>query len=275
MIRERLGAAVLRAYPRPVRTARGLEMLGTLLDAGDISFGSFARESASLGLAGLRERARETSHITVGRLTAEAFRLAALIWITVSLAGIISADLFAWPHGLQGLGGWLLLLWPILLCSLLGYDRAAGVCGIAWVVSVQTPVALGPYSMLALGSIVPLVGFIVMAISPRRRAHGVRPLAWLIPTAAMSLISQPSVLGLGTLGIAALAAATATGLFVVAVSPRLLLASALVWASIGAMYAGQALWRGTPTSPNALLIAAPLAILAVSACLRIIRHRTT
>jgi hypothetical protein len=37
VIQERIGQAALRAYPPAVREARGLEMLGMLLDAGEQS----------------------------------------------------------------------------------------------------------------------------------------------------------------------------------------------------------------------------------------------
>jgi len=43
VIRERIGRVALRAYPPAVRQARGLEMLGMLLDAGELSRRAFAR----------------------------------------------------------------------------------------------------------------------------------------------------------------------------------------------------------------------------------------
>ena len=200
MIRKCVGVLILRLYPRSVRIERGDEMLGTLLDAGANSATAFVRESASLALAGVRARARASAQLPAARLLADAFRLAAVIWIAVSLAGI-SALAFAYPAGLGGLELWLLLLWPVLTFSLLGYDRMAGLCGFAWVASVQLPIALGPYPALLAGSLVPLLGFIVMIISPRCRPSDARRLAWLLPTIAVSLIMQPAVFDVGVLGI--------------------------------------------------------------------------
>jgi hypothetical protein len=56
VIRERIGQVALRAYPPAVREARGQEMLGMLLDAGEHSSLAFVRESGSVVLGGLRER---------------------------------------------------------------------------------------------------------------------------------------------------------------------------------------------------------------------------
>src|ERR1700722_3098204 len=54
MIRTRVGAAVLRAYPADTRAALGAEMLSTLLEASTGSRDRFAREAVDLLRLGLR-----------------------------------------------------------------------------------------------------------------------------------------------------------------------------------------------------------------------------
>ncbi len=72
MIRERIGGAALRAYPPPVRQARGPEMLGMLLDAGEQSRLAFVPERGSLVLGGLRERRAIAARAGTRRLIADA-----------------------------------------------------------------------------------------------------------------------------------------------------------------------------------------------------------
>ncbi len=56
MIRRRLGLLVVRAYPRATRRVRGVEMVDTLIERSEDSFGEFVRDCGSLVAAGLRER---------------------------------------------------------------------------------------------------------------------------------------------------------------------------------------------------------------------------
>lgn len=264
---------MLRVYPPRARLDRGDEMLGTLLDAAD-SPAAFVRESASLVLAGIRERARVSAQISGARLLADAFRQATLVWIVIWLAGT-AALVLAHPKSLGGLEMWLMLLWPIAAVSMLGYDRLAGACGAAWMIGVQLPIASGPYPFLLAGSLVPLIGFSVMIITPRRRPRNVRRLAWLVPIIAVSVITQPVVLGFGALGILSLTGLSTAGALLLVADPRLLMATALVWASIGMMYTEPVVLHGTPISSVVLLVAgAPVTILIVSARLRKLRLRS-
>jgi hypothetical protein len=248
-------------------------MLGTLLDVGDTSATAFARECVSLALAGVRERARTNAGTTFAGMVSGTLRWAAILWIALNLAGI-SGDALAYPAGVRGIVLWLLLLWPVLALALLGYDRRAGLCGIAWVASLQTPIALGPYPNLFAGSLVPLVGFVAMLIAPRRKPHDPRQLAWLFPAIAISLIHGhgPGLLGFGfcPLAIPALALISLAGILILEIDPRLAIASSLVWASIGLMSAEEAILSDSPMNATVLLLAcAPIAILIASA------HRRT
>jgi hypothetical protein len=272
MIRERIVRSILGAYPPEVTAERGEEIISTLLDAGDESSCAFVRECASLGLAGVRERASKSAQLTSARLIADAFRLAAVLWLVIRLSGI-SADALGYPAGVQGLVLWLLFLWPILGFFLLGHERLAGLCGIAWIVTLQLPIALGPYPDLIAGLTVPLAGFVVMAFAPRDRPHNSRRLAWLLPALVLSVLSQPFELTFGTVGLVALTIISATALLLVS-DPRVFLACGLVWASIGMIYAAQALLRGQSPHPATTLIASlPLAALTASLRIRAIRRR--
>ena len=97
MIRERIGRAALRAYPPAVRQARGLEMLGMLLDAGESSGRAFVRESGSLVLGGLRERRAITARAGTRRLIADSCCQAVLILLTLLMIRVLSTELSAGP----------------------------------------------------------------------------------------------------------------------------------------------------------------------------------
>ena len=66
MNRERVGSAVLRAYPAETRKARGTEMLGTPPDSSADSSFRFAREVVDLLRLGLRSRATQIAGAGVG-----------------------------------------------------------------------------------------------------------------------------------------------------------------------------------------------------------------
>src|ERR1700735_4657581 len=166
-----------------------------------------------------------------------------------------AADALGYPAGVQGFVLWLLFLWPILGVFLLGHERLAGLCGIAWILTLQLPIALGPYPDLIAGSAVPLCGFVVMVFAPRDRRHNSRRLAWLFPAFGLSVLAQPFELTFGTVGLVALTIISASGLLVLVSDPRVLLACALVWASIGMIYAAQALLLGQSPQPAVALIA--------------------
>jgi hypothetical protein len=273
MSRERIARVILRAYPPEITSERGEEILSTLLDAGDESSRAFARECGSLALAGIRERAAKGAQLISARLVGDAFRLAAVLWMVIRLSGISAAAL-GYPPGVQGFVLWLLFLWPILGVFLLGHERLAGLCGIAWIVTLQLPIALGPYPDLIAGSIVPLGGFVVMVFARRDRRHDSRRLAWLLPVFGLSVLAQPFELTFGTFGVVALTIISAAGLLVLVSDPRVLLACALVWASIGMVYAAQALLLGQPPRPAVALIASlPLAAVTAVLRLRTIRRR--
>lgn len=111
VIRELIGAAVLRSYPDETRAERGEEMLGTRLDAGDRSRTAFVREG-TLVHADARERARAAAKISTGELVRDSLLWAAMLWMAVNLARISGAVLRD-PQSIQGVALWMLLLWPV------------------------------------------------------------------------------------------------------------------------------------------------------------------
>jgi hypothetical protein len=272
MSRERIVTFILRSYPPTVRGDRGREMLGTLLDVSEESAGTFVRECASLGLGGMRERARQAAPRTTGQLIT-AFRHAATLWIIIGLVGI-SGDALSYPAGIHGLVLWLLLLWPVLVVALLGYERLAGACGVAWVATVQLPIAFGPYPIVLASSLVPLVGFATMIVAPAHRTHDPRRLLWLLPVGAISMTGVPHPPGDGSgEAIVILATVSIGALCALPITPTLAMASALIWGSIGLAGAQYAVNFARPATSAVVLIAiAPITIFIMLAQRRRIRR---
>ena len=276
MIRERIGATVMNAYPKATRIERGDEMLGTLLDAGEVSVAAFARESVSLGFGGMRERAAARKECTVRGLAVDVLRWAAVLWIVLNLAGM-SGYALPYPSGVRGVTLWLFFLWPVLAASLLGYDRFAGVCGIAWCVMLQTRFAMGPYATFFAGSLVPLASFIAMVAAPRHRKRDPRQLAWLIPAIAISFIHGPGFgllqFGFCPLTLPILVAVSLAGIVILPADPRMAVAASLVWASAGLMSAEEAFRNGPVNASLLFLACAPITILVTIFQHRVIDHQ--
>lgn len=173
MIRERIGRAALRAYPPAVRQARGLEMLGMLLDAGDQSNRALARKSGSLVLGGLRERRAITARAGTRRLVADSCCQAVLIFLMLSLISALNT------HGSAGPSRQLLIqevvLAAILACALVGYERIAALSGLAALIPYGP---LGPHIQLVWLArvLVPIACLLVMVRAPQRRPRDPRQL---------------------------------------------------------------------------------------------------
>jgi hypothetical protein len=132
MMRGRLARAALWCYPPATRTARGAEMLDTLLEASGDRRGVFVWNVVSLVAAGLGERARASARLSAGRTIAEAAKLASILyaclWLTAGLAVLI--DRPGWHHDSRV---WLCIvgLLIVLLTWSLGRQRVAGGIGLA------------------------------------------------------------------------------------------------------------------------------------------------
>ena len=127
-----LAQAALRCYPPATRTARGAEMLDTLLEVSGDRHGVFVWNVVSLVTAGLRERARASARVSPGRTIAEAAKLAsvlyACLWLTAGLVVLIERR--GWHHESQVLF-YVVGLLIVLLAWSRGRQRLAGVIGLA------------------------------------------------------------------------------------------------------------------------------------------------
>lgn len=281
MIRQHLGRVLVGLYPPATRDRLAQEMLDTWLDATSESVADLMRESVQLGRGAAREHARATARRHTARTIADALCLATMIWIAARLAGILIL-LFDRPTRFGGFGLWLMLLWPILGCALLGYDRVAGIAGIMWLIGTRLTLAGGFAPYLLASELLPLLGFVVMAITPRHTNHDLRKLGWLLPALVISLVMQPaSFAQTDSLGIVLLAVTSIVGLLIFAADPRLALASALVWAAFGLMDTTLITIAGIPDRalPGpaplvGLLLAAPLTGGLTLVQLRRIRQRS-
>ena len=172
-MRERVTRAALRAFPRAIRSARGNEMLGTLLDASATSRTRFAHEIADLVRSGLRARASRTTQAGAMRLAADGFCLAAVWLLTLFLAADVGnrirGPLPGDPAAL--VSSWsLALLGSALVLALIGSDRLAGVAALLFTASLfDDPARYNLTGAARLPLLVPLICFGALLLAPRRR----------------------------------------------------------------------------------------------------------
>jgi hypothetical protein len=229
MTRAQLTRLAMRAYPEGVRVSRGPEMLATLLDLSDGSSGAFARELCDLFRSGLRSRSRATAADGLKRLIADGFCLAAMLGIAARISTSYGFQPGRWQFWLIG---------AALALGLIGYDRAAGLVGLGWILATNPAAPFGGHVVTAYNTAVPLVialdlglmiPLLVMALAPRRRQRDLRRLGWLMPVAAVGFAWS---LGTGAYVIA-IYGVSLIGLATLATSPRLAVAASLWWTSIG------------------------------------------
>ena len=195
-MRERMTRAALHAFPPAIRSARGPEMLGTLLDASATSQTRFAREIVDLVRSGLRARATETAQAGAQRLVADGFCLAAVWLLTLFLAADVAnrirGPLPGDPAAL--VSSWsLALLGAALVLALIGSDRLAGAAALLFTASVfDDPARYDLTGAARLPLLVPLICFGALLLAPRRRKLSVRRLAWLTAAAALALAASRS-----------------------------------------------------------------------------------
>jgi hypothetical protein len=222
VIRERVGKAAVRAYPREARQARGLEMLGMTLDAGEHSSWAFVRESGSLVIGGLRERRLITARAGTRRLLADSCCQAVLIFLTLWIISALSPDAIAGPS--RPLVVQALILAAILACALIGYERIAAVGGLAAVIAFG-PLGAHTQLMVLARVLVPIGCVLVMVRAPRKRPRDARRLLWLVPVAVLAAlhargdVGVPEVLAFMSIG----------GLLLLLQDPRLAIACGVVW----------------------------------------------
>ena len=273
MIPGGLARTALRCYPPATRTARGAEMLDTLLEASGGRRGVFVWNVVSLVAAGLGERARASARLSAGRTIAEAAKLAsvlyACLWLTAGFVVLIERR--GWHHG-SAVSLYVVGLVIVLLAWSQGRQRLAGVIGLAGTVAVALVVARRPDFLLPVSIVQPILpafGYLIMAIAPRRERPSTVAVGALAALVVVSVLAGANTGGFGQLIV--LAAVSIAGLAVFAVQPRLAIAVAIIWTAIGI---GLIAFAGTQPAPWKLLIAAAPAVLAATAArARLIRRR--
>jgi hypothetical protein len=272
VIRERIGLAVLRAYPREVRAFRGEEMLGTLLDASEHSTVAFARECSVLWLAGMRERSAITARVGSRRLLADACCQAVAIWLLWALVNVVSVEL-AFSGGGARDALLLVVLVGLLACALAGYDRIVGICGLALIVGGELlanhQASTTPFVLTAL--LIPFACSAVMAFAPRRRSLDPRRLLWIVPAVVLAAI-VPRV---AAPGIVLLAAVSLISLLRLPADPRPAIACGIVLTGLGLTDLTIALTFRAESAAWLFTVVAALVMLAVAAArLHSIERRT-
>ncbi len=256
MIRERIGKAALRVYPREARRARGLEMLGMLLDAGEQSGWAFVRETGSLVMGGVRERGAITARAGTRRLLADSCCGAVLICLTLWLISALREEMITGPS--RPLAVQAVVLAALLACALIGYERVAALGGLA-AIAAYGPV--GPHTQLVLPApvLVPIGCLLVMACAPRKRRRDTRRLLWLVPVAVLAELHTHAQVGLPEV----LAVMSIGGLLALLHDPRLAIACGLVWIILLSTHEGRpALGGQSLLDPAAVAAGLMLAIAA-------------
>ena len=275
-MRVRLAQAALRCYPPATRTARGAEMLDTLLEASGGRDGVFVWNVLSLVAAGLGERARASARLSAVRTIAEAAKLASILyaclWLTAALAVLIERP--GWHHDSR-ISFYMVGLLIVLLAWSQGRQRLAGVIGLACTLAVALVVAPRPDLLLPVSIVQPILpafGYLIMAIAPTRE----RPSTVSVVALAALVVVSVIVPGAHTSGISqliVLATASIAGLAVFAVQPRLAIAVAIIWTAIGIELIA---FASAQRAPWKLLVASAPAVLAATAArARVIRRRAT
>ncbi len=266
MIRERIGQAALRAYPPAVRQARGLEMLGMVLDAGEQSNRAFVRESASLVLGGFRERRAITARAPIRRLLADSCCQAVLILLVLLMIRVLSTELSAGPSQQLLVQ---VMLGAILACALIGFERIAAISGLAAFAAFGP---LGPHTPLVglARVLVPIACLFVMVRAPQRRPRDPRRLLWLVPVLVLAAltthaqVSLPEVLAFISVG----------GLLRLLYDPRLAIACSLVWIPVLLTGAARQAPASLPLLGLPVAMAVGLMLTVAAGRLWIMRHRT-
>jgi hypothetical protein len=231
-------------------------MLDTLLDVSGGSIVAFGRESVALALAGLRSRARITAAVGTRRLFADACCAASTLWALVWLAVVLPWLVGAHPHQFAGEALILPLAFPAAL-ALIGFDRAAGITGLAWIAVFEVIVlSHAPDGWRVVNLPIGLVAlpYVVMVAAPRARRRDPRRLLVLAVVVLLGLVAP---LTPGSLPLFVLLAASLAGLVRLPTDPRLAIASAIVWSGVGvsalmeARYVGPVVWT-TATAPLVL-----------------------
>jgi hypothetical protein len=260
--REDATRVALLSFPRPVRAARGDEMLATLLDASAGSRRRFIGELVDLVKVGLSDRAAQTASVGARRLVADGLCLAAIWLLTLDLSTLLAQrsramhdPLLAWPS--------IALLAAVLALALIGLERLAGAAAVLWT-ALRLPELTDLHPGLAglAPEVLPVVCFLVLTLAPRRRAPDLQRLAWLLVPLGLVTLSGPGIgdspmlFGAVLLGVCVIVASAVTML---PSDPRLAIAGAVPLTNLAIMVisinhqTSPVLWLALVTAPGALV----------------------
>lgn len=242
-------------------------MRDTLLEATDGQRGAFVWQMLSLIRVGVAERAREGAGTTVARTAADSCKLASILYVVLWLLRLIELHGQRWRAG-QPVTVTLVGLLGAIVAWLLARQRVAGVLGAACTILLllrwRQLGGPGPISLL----IALMPGFVIMSVAPARRRPSSVAVAGLAALLGVGVILAPGDQGGWSI---ALLVASVSGLLIFVVQPRLAIAAAIIWTSIGV----QAIAGGTsPHSAWTLLVVVAPAVLAASAVRARIVRRT-
>lgn len=231
--RERVFRLALRAYPQSVREAHGPEILGTALDLSEGSVRTTAHESLELLSSGLRTRLAAGADVSRRRLLADSCCLAAMLWGAIELLRWFTFQLEPDPTAAPWQLG---LLAAMLVLALAGYDRIAGLCGLAWVALANPWSPIGerviePHTWISgvIGrDLVLVIGLCVMVLLPRRSGFTPARLLWPLVLAGAACLDALDL----SAPDAPIIAYTVFALAAVSLSPRMAIAAPLWWAGL-------------------------------------------
>ena len=273
MSRQLIGRTLVRLYPAEVREARGNELVGTLLDAGDASTLAFLLHAASLAKSGVWARARDELARPVRQLLVGALCFAAVLMAMSNVVEGVGAGLF-WGGSIFSFGSDPetvidMYVLPVLILALFttGRNRTTGLLGLLRVAMRlhQSPLISLPDFLILVP--VQAVGFGLLAIRPRSIRPAGRYL-WLIPAAMwafywLTLLGQHSGVGRMTPVVAALV--------LLPLAPSLALGIGIDWLLQGISYLTYPGGDGFPLWTAEFLACLPVIVLAVG----VYRHAAT
>jgi hypothetical protein len=183
MTRKWIGQTTVRLYPAELRAAKGDELVGTLLDAGDASLAAFLAQLVSLIIAALVARSRDALSQPLDQIASDAVRWGAVITVASSMTTVV-VEYVHWGGGIgwATVTSWQQCLAPTLILAMFMFrqDRAPGVTSLTWCVDVVMRQPQLPLSAWISLMVLPILGFGLMAVRPRRQPATGRVLV-LIP----------------------------------------------------------------------------------------------
>jgi hypothetical protein len=268
---ERLGRLALRLYPSPFRDDHGGELLGTLLEAGEISTAAFATQLTSVLLAGVAARCRTALTQPVRQLALQTVVWAAMVSVARALFLRVVMQL---PHGAPETFQPIVTEYVgpalILVLFTVGRSRAAGILGLAWAADTVLQAHSSSAQYVSFGSqgvLLPALGFAAILFGPRRAVPGGRTL-WILPAGAFAIWW---LLG-GLAGAVPFLLPILITLPLLGLFPSFALGTALSWSLLGA---GIIIQFGDHTNyvPLELLSTTPFTLVIASLASRLISDR--